>query len=190
MTESTSTTTKRTLSGHWPSRRGRSPREPRKTSFVHDWPWRWSRIVVHVNYEKHRLFMIDLGDNAVIYVDYAEHRLVVIDVWEEVIDYMNYAEIIAWSWHVSETTSSSIRRLSRASSGHDRSRRWRHRPRRLSGTSFGHDWPWRWPYRPHGLGKTWSDPDWPWRKRPRPRGYYVNNVVWSWHFSEMTTSST
>ena len=32
------------------------------------------------DYERHRLVMIDLGDNVVVYVDYAEHRLVVIDV--------------------------------------------------------------------------------------------------------------
>ena len=38
------------------------------------------RVVVHVDYEKHRLVMIDLGDNVVVYVDYAEHLLVVIDV--------------------------------------------------------------------------------------------------------------
>ena len=133
--------TKRTphWTGHWPRRRGHSPREPCKTSFDHDWPWRWSRIVVHVDYEKHRLVMIDLGDNVVVYVDYVEHRLVMIDVWKEVIEYVDYAENIVWSWHVSETTSSFIRRLSRASSGHDRSRCRRHHPRRLSRT-FVRSW--------------------------------------------------
>ena len=130
------------------------------------------------------------GENVVVYVDYVQHRLVVIDVWEEVIDYVDYAENIVWSWHVSETTSSSIRRLSRASSGHDRSRRWRHRPRRLSGTSFDHDWLRSRPHRLRGLGRTWSDPDWPWRKLPSPRWYYVDNVVWSWQFPEMGASST
>ena len=145
--------------------------------------------------------MIDLGDNVVVYVDYAEHRLVVIDLWEEVIDYVDYAQNIVWSWHVSKSTSSSIRRLSRALSGHDRSRRWRYRPGRLSETSFGHDWPWRRPHRPRELGRTWSDPDLPWRKFPclsmidfaenvQVHVDYVKNIVWSWQFSEMTASST
>ena len=98
-------------SGHWPRRRGRSPREPRKTSFGHDWTWRsllgLLGIVVHVDYEKHRLVIIDLGNNVVVYVDYTEQRLVMIDLREEVIVYVDYAENIVWSWHTSETRSSS-----------------------------------------------------------------------------------